>query len=632
MKLTINKAWTFLYLTIIIVFFFISFNEKKDEKIHLGGDNIAYYLLGKSLYNGQGYTDNHIIGIKDGVPVSKIAHTHFPPGYPAILATFMHLFGDDISTSKNVNGFFLLLTALVMFFLLKELGLNQNLSFVGSIFLLYNYHILYFSMYMYSEITFMFFFTLFLYSYLKKGETKEFWTSPYFYISVFSLGIMYYIKSFTLGVFAGLMLYLMFKKNWKEILAYSSTILIVYLPWKIRLNGLNHTSYFTYLSYKNPYQKELGFMNTIEWFLRMWTNFKRYLSVEIPDGLIPMNPTYNYRDDVSIYSWLIGIVIVALLIYGMTKIKKMPLFIFLVLSGLLGILLLWPEAWFGKRFMLPLIPVMYGILFLGLFNLFSLLISKTQEKTRATLLNVFPFFIFIFLIPSFGTSKHLKNYANSDVHPKYANYFKAARWIKQNTPDSSITSCRKPNLFHMYSEKSVTNYIKTISKEEILEDFNLKKINYVIVESLGFSSTGKYLVPALQKYKGKFKQVLKIEKPDTYIFEYLPDMGYTGEWKADKKHGKGLFKYADGSVYDGQWENDIRKGQGKYTWANQMVYIGGWKNNKREGNGKLYLLNGNIITTTWTNDIMNGPAKIVTKKQEIILGRFENNKFINSND
>ncbi len=628
MKLTINKAITFLYLTIIIVFFFISFNEKKDDKIHLGGDNISYYLLGKSLSNGKGYTDNHLVGVRDGKITSEIAHTHYPPGYPAILAVSMYLFGDDISTSKNVNGFFLLLTALVMFFLLKELGLSQNLSFVASIFLLYNYHVLYFSMYMYSEISFMFFFTLFLYAYIKKGDTNNYLTNPYFYISIVSLGIMYYIKSITLGVVAGLILYLIIKRNWKEILIYSVTIIGVYLPWKMRLNGLNHSSYFTYLSYKNPYQKELGFMDTFDWFVRMWTNFKRYLSIEIPDGLIPMNPAFNYKESAPIYSWIIGIVIVGFLIYGITQLKKKSLFIFTVLSGVLGILLLWPEAWFGKRFFLPLIPIMYGLFFLGIYSLFAIVLKKVNAKTKKTVLNLFPFTLFFLLIPSFKSTEYLKNYANSDVHPKYANYFKAARWIKQNTPDSSVTVCRKPNLFHMYSGKLVTNYPKSISKEDVLNDFYDKKVDYIIVDALGFSSTGKYLVPTLQKYKGKFKQVFKVTNPDTYVFQFLPEMGYTGEWKDDKKNGKGTFKYADGSVYEGEWINDIRSGYGKYTWSNKMVYIGEWKNNKREGKGKLYLQNGNIISTTWVNDIMEGPAKIESKNNPTIVGKFVANKFI----
>jgi hypothetical protein len=31
---------------------------------------------------------------------------------------------------------------------------------------------------------------------------------------------------------------------------------------------------------------------------------------------------------------------------------------------------------------------------------------------------------------------------------------------------------------------------------------------------------------------------------------------YQGEWKDDKKHGKGKYTYASGNVYEGEWKDD----------------------------------------------------------------------------
>jgi hypothetical protein len=31
-----------------------------------------------------------------------------------------------------------------------------------------------------------------------------------------------------------------------------------------------------------------------------------------------------------------------------------------------------------------------------------------------------------------------------------------------------------------------------------------------------------------------------------------------GDWRDNRRHGKGAFTWADGSVYDGDWENDNR--------------------------------------------------------------------------
>lgn len=626
-RLTLQKGINILYLFLIFFFFLITFNTYKDDKVNLGGDNVSYYLLGKSLASGNGYYDAHMIGEKDGELTYGVPHTHFPPGYPAILASFMKVFGDDLQSAKNVNGYFLLFSALLLFFLLQEIGLNQHLAFVSSIFLLHNYHVLYYSMYMYSEVPFLFFFLLFLYSFIKQKEDISFLKDYHFYISAFSLVLLFYIKSFTVGIIAGMIIYLAYSKKWKEIVAYLSILILAIIPWKIRMSGLHSTSYLTYLSYKNPYKKELGFMELSDWFLRFWSNVKRYISVEIPDGLLPMNPIYNYKTPPPFYSWIIGILLISLAIYGLLRLKKHRLLLFLIIGSLLGILMLWPQVWFGKRFILPLIPLLYGLIFYGLQNIILLPVKKYKPKLEPKVTVLSSFALFVLFIPSKNTMKYMSFVAESPIQPKYKNYFTAAEWVKNNSKDSSITACRKPHLFHLYSEKFVVPYARTPDADVIINDFKNKKVDYVIIDPLGFSSTGRYLVPAMKKYQGKFKQVFKTGKPETFVFQFLPNLGYEGEWKGDVKEGKGEFTYFDGTVYNGEWKNNVREGSGTYKWTNGTVYTGLWKNNMREGKGVLSLPNGNIIKTTWHRDTMQGPAEITNPNGEITMGFFNKNIF-----
>jgi hypothetical protein len=42
----------------------------------------------------------------------------------------------------------------------------------------------------------------------------------------------------------------------------------------------------------------------------------------------------------------------------------------------------------------------------------------------------------------------------------------------------------------------------------------------VIIEQLGFSSTAKYLVPAVQKNPDKFEVVYQLKNPDTYLLKF----------------------------------------------------------------------------------------------------------------
>jgi hypothetical protein len=45
-----------------------------------------------------------------------------------------------------------------------------------------------------------------------------------------------------------------------------------------------------------------------------------------------------------------------------------------------------------------------------------------------------------------------------------------------------------------------------------------------------------------------------------------------GQWKDDKKHGKGKIDFASGDTYTGDWIDGDRTGQGIYIFANGDRY------------------------------------------------------------
>ena len=60
---------------------------------------------------------------------------------------------------------------------------------------------------------------------------------------------------------------------------------------------------------------------------------------------------------------------------------------------------------------------------------------------------------------------------------------------------------------------------------------------------------------------------------------------YSGEWRADLKHGYGEYEFADGDKYKGFWESDKIKGEGTYEFANgskmQRKFLDGKLNGER---------------------------------------------------
>jgi len=48
--------------------------------------------------------------------------------------------------------------------------------------------------------------------------------------------------------------------------------------------------------------------------------------------------------------------------------------------------------------------------------------------------------------------------------------------------------------------------------------------------------------------------------------------------------------------YTGNWKNDKRNGKGKFLWKNDVLFEGSWKNGKRSGRGTLKYPNGDNLS------------------------------------
>ena len=85
-------------------------------------------------------------------------------------------------------------------------------------------------------------------------------------------------------------------------------------------------------------------------------------------------------------------------------------------------------------------------------------------------------------------------------------------------------------------------------------------------------------------YKGTFKNLMK----EGYGEEFLNGYKYKGEFKGDKKNGKGKMIFKNGDVYDGEFEDDKINGFGRFKWNNKnKEYQGNFVNGKINGNGIL---------------------------------------------
>ncbi len=574
--------------TLIITFFYVS-QTAFDKKVSLAGDNAGYYILGKSLAQGTGFTNTHDKQLR--------AHNHFPVGYPLIIAATIKLFSDKTDVVKVANLVFFFLSISLLFFITHLCSGNYYVPFLVCLYTLLNYHLLSFSVIMMSEVPFMFFTLLCIFIYLKIDFNQPIQRNWLFFVLVVLVSICYHVRSTGLALFVAMAVGIALNKHKNYLIVHIVGFVALGTPWFLRTQSLGGNSYMRQLVLRNNYRPEQGKMEFLDWFSRVWDNFSRYITREIPSGNFNFISVASPEDPYRIKEWIIGIAIASLMVIGLIKLKRHQSIIVLYLLATFGILMLWPTQWYGVRFMLPLVPLLLFLFIQGLTE--GLIDIGKRLSIIHTPMKVYTFMIVIGLLGSFRYGSHaltrLEAKAKQPYAPSFDNYFKLAKWVKKYASDSSITVCRKGQLFHMFSDKFVAGYKNTLNTAEQIEYFKKINVDYVVLDQLGYSSTVRYLYPAIKQYPAKFKVIQHLKNPDTYLLKFNPDLGYWGEFKEKKKHGFGT-----------------------YNWENGWKYEGFWKENLKHGKGKLFLAKGDFLEGVWTNDQLNGLVEHKSSTGELI--------------
>ena len=89
----------------------------------------------------------------------------------------------------------------------------------------------------------------------------------------------------------------------------------------------------------------------------------------------------------------------------------------------------------------------------------------------------------------------------------------------------------------------------------------------------------------------------KAKTVGTQIFESGDT--YTGGFKDDKKHGKGILTSLNGRKYNGNWEADVPHGPGIATFPNGKTYTGEYKHGKPYGHGTWTYKDGRTYDGIW---------------------------------
>jgi hypothetical protein len=479
-----------------------------NPKISFAGDNASYFNLGTALSDGAGYTN-----IFSPTPAPA---THFPPGYPAIIAGAMTLFSADVAGIKLLNYFFLAAALLLVFFLSRHLLKSTQLAIITTVLCIFNPASLEFAGQMMSEIPFLFFTMLALWSFVKSENNEaKFYANPWFWIMVFSVVISLYIRSIGIALFGGIAAVYVSRLRFIPMLSFCILVVGMILPWQLRNTGLGGNSYLNQLVMLNPLKPEAGYAGLGDWATRIGANFERYVTLDIPAAIFPFGQ-YEYSEDSTPLQWISGFLILWLAVFGLLQLKHGKRIFVVYFAATFFILLLWPPVWYGPRFLLPLVP----IILLGMCRGVGALIEfvQTRMKWSSKVWQAYlPLGLLLLMLPGIF---HL-NWESRQPYPKQqAHFIKIAELTQLNTPENTVVITRKPALFYLFSKRKSLNYKYTLDYDEQLDFFRDNNVSYVLHDNLGYRSIGRYLTPALKANEHYFSVELILSDPETILFKF----------------------------------------------------------------------------------------------------------------
>ena len=397
---------------IILIFSFISIYPKTlDTKVENLGDNIYYYVLGQSLANGEGYVNTY--------SAKKEFHDQFPPGYPYIISLASKFGSSDLVFIKKLNGFFLFLSIVLLLLIVYQFTSNVHLAFIVGMFSMLNFQLLYYAGIVMSEIPFLFFSLACIFVLIKIDFTKAVLKNWQFFVMAILVVATYYVRNLGLALFISTLSFLLIKKYWMYAFTFAAIFLGLVSPWTIRNNNLESSGYIGKIWLKNIYRPEEGLMNLSDWFVRITDNAIRYITIEIPSSMLNYNDLIDYQQPVSIGDWLIGLLLIAVMVFGLLRLKKFSVFIFCYIIATMGILLLWPEVWRGPRFMIGILPLFIFLFVFGVSEVIVGLVKNAISNKVLVYLGV-TFLSLVFVYP-YAAEPIAKMEKKKNAQPKNKN-------------------------------------------------------------------------------------------------------------------------------------------------------------------------------------------------------------------
>ena len=465
-----------------------------DANLSLTGDNAQFINLGRSLADGY--------GLSETIEGEPILHTKYPFGFPLLLAITHTIFPANLIALKSLVVLLYAISIPLTYLLIRRFA-SAPIALGASALCLASPLLLDYSHQVMSEIPFLLFSLIAL---LLLHRAQESSTLSTLALAIIAIIAAYYIRSAGIILIGTGIIFFALHKKWKEagLIAIGSFLLA--LPWQIRNTSLGGSPYIQQLLSINPYRPEEGMLTFTALIERIIANLELYGLKIIPYILLPSSIDANY---------FVGLFFSCLILYALVVglIKRHLLIVYL--TCYLCLYILWPDMWSDTRFLVPVIPILFYAILTSMDELLRLL-ARALKKT-ASRAGVVLFFLFLLGSNIFETNELAKHIGQ--LPSEWNTYFIAAEWIKNNTDPNIKIACRKPYLMNAIANRKATGYAWK-APDEVIAEFEQKNINIVVIDQIGYRSTPEFLIPAIQAHENRFKVLLIVRNPNTYVLKF----------------------------------------------------------------------------------------------------------------
>lgn len=421
-----------------------------DPYLFTGGDNVAYYALAKALATGRGYVDL----MTPGTPPETV----YPPGFPLLLVPFYWLGSGSMFVLKLQS----LLAGAVVLWATWKLALEARgvpawaaaaavwLVGLAPVFLIYTRYVL-------SDMTYTAAVMVALVFYQRaaardqaqEGEAEEhagdrWWVAG----SVLAL-LAFAIRTAGVALLGAALVWTLGRRRWKRAAIVAAAVAIAAAPWLVwtAQRPPETGGYFEQVRVSDRLNPESAPMRISQYPMRVATNLAVYTARDLPQLFWPVTPAPLA---VTVFGVIVGVALTVSGAFQLVRRRGITVWdLYAVLS--LGVILVWP--WTGDRFFLPLVPILWLVMLVGLDAAARFLTGRhAPARWAATALIV---------VLAVGAARQIprawettRAWLDGDelagYDPFWQDYFEAARWIGDHAPDAVITG-RKPTFAWYWS-------------------------------------------------------------------------------------------------------------------------------------------------------------------------------------